>query len=517
MSGFEVFGVVAALPGIIDICIRYGELIEGKIMLFKTAMEHSKLQVFILKLCTGGISDMLLFFRSVHTQLDKSFQLVLHDSVTILRNALLKAYEAFPEDSFADKMKTATKLKYAFFDAKRIEQAVTDMEVWQDRFLKRADIYLKFVFQPKYGVKTAEQAEEPDSASSIGTDQSGDLSGNDEKQLVARLQRIQKGRRKVTGPLLMKDVPSLSCTQIPNSSLWMATASKDASPTLMEYRSYKAADTSYTKALASTVRNVAGKLREADDSAMHILQCQGFSEDPISSRFALHFSIPMGKTHPQSLRTLLADPTNARGKKHSLSDRLQLAQSIATAVLYVHSCGFIHKNIRPENIIIFDDVSAQPDQIYPYAIGQPYLAGYDGIRMEEAQTLMLDVEKWQERIYLPAERLADQEHRVKFSWVHDVYSLGIILLEVALWENFTNPSGAIGKTLKSAEVPGDVLEKNWLKQVPRVMGNKYAEAVSACFGMLKGGNGTALEDEDGIELGTTFISRVLDKLEDIRL
>jgi hypothetical protein len=517
MSGFEVFGVAAALPGIIDICIRYGKLLETKVKLFKTAMQHSKLQGFVLELCTGGINDMLLFFRNVHGQLDKAFQLVLHDSVSILRNALLKAYEAFPEDSFIDKITTTTKLKYAFFDAKRVEEAVTEMEVWQDRFLKRADIYLKFVFEPKYGVKTAMQAEAPNSSGPVSTKQSIDLSNNDEKQLFARLQRIESGRRKVKGPLLIKDTASVSCMQLENSSLWMAAARKDALPSLIEYRSYKAADASYTKALASTVRNVASKLREVDDSTMHIMQCQGFSEDPINSRFALHFSVPTGQTNPRSLRTLLADPANVRGKKHSLSDRLQLAQSIATAVLYVHSCGFVHKNIRPDNIIIFDELSAQPDQTYPYAIGKPYLAGYDGVRMEEAQTFMLGVEKWQERIYMPAERLADQEHRVKFSWVHDVYSLGVILLEIALWENFTNPSGAIGKTLKSADVPGDVLEKNWLKQVPRVLGNKYAEAVSACFAMLKDGDGKAFEDEDGIEMGTTFISRVLDKLEDIRL
>jgi hypothetical protein len=94
-------------------------------------------------------------------------------------------------------------------------------------------------------------------------------------------------------------------------------ADKDSSLALAEYRSYKAANAVYFKALQSTVRNVAAKLREADDSSMHILQCQGFSDDVFEKRFVLHFSFPAKRLNPRSLRNLLADQSNTRGKKHS--------------------------------------------------------------------------------------------------------------------------------------------------------------------------------------------------------
>ena len=50
------------------------------------------------------------------------------------------------------------------------------------------------------------------------------------------------------------------------------------------------------------------------------------------------------------------------------------------------------------------------------------------------------------------------------------------------------------------------------------MGNKYAKAVTACFDMLRtDDSGKEIEDDDGIGMGTTFVSRVLNRLEDIRL
>jgi serine/threonine protein kinase len=202
--------------------------------------------------------------------------------------------------------------------------------------------------------------------------------------------------------------------------------------------------------------------------------------------------------NPRSLRNLLADQSNARGKKHSLSDCLQLAQSVATAVLYVHSCGFVHKNLRPENIIIFDEDLGNSSSTYPYAIGQPYLAGYDGVRQEDAPTLMLEVTSWQKRLYLPAERLKDKEHRAKFSWRHDVYGLGVVLLEIALWENFTSQSGPFYKALVDAEDPGSVLRQNWLKQVPRVMGTNTQRPLRpalTCFGQMIAGRRLKMRTE----------------------
>lgn len=97
-----------------------------------------------------------------------------------------------------------------------------------------------------------------------------------------------------------------------------------------------------------------------------------------------------------------------------------------------------------------------------------------------------------------------------------LYSLGVILLEIAIWDNFANPDSRVGKTLNAAPdmfVP--LMEE--LKNVPRLLGDKYRDATMSCLKMLEDETGEAVRDEDGVLLGTNYICQVLDKLEAIVL
>lgn len=206
---------------------------------------------------------------------------------------------------------------------------------------------------------------------------------------------------------------------------------------------------------------------------------------------------------------------------------MRLAQSLATAVLYIHSCGYVHKNIRPENLIVFEPENAGKMDKFPYAIGEVYLVGYDGLRKEENHSELNDAKMWKHKIYLPSERLCAKSDRVKFTWRHDIYSLGVTLQEIALWENFASDDGRIRKLFSQAANPAKGLEEVLQlrkKQVPSVLGDRYNTAVTACLLMLRTEGETATieeretaRDEDGIALGTTYVSKVLDNLEVINV
>ncbi len=156
----------------------------------------------------------------------------------------------------------------------------------------------------------------------------------------------------------------------------------------------------------------------------------------------------------RSLLNLLKDPINSKfGAAHPLDHRVKVAKNLASAVFYIHSGNFFHKNIRPANIIIFEpqstlslESSEAKCHQYLRVIGAPFLMGYDGVRKVDAASQRLRVEDWKKNIYLSPDR-----HRLKvgdeFKTQHDVYSLGVVLLEIALWTDFANRASRFGQRL----------------------------------------------------------------------
>jgi len=83
-----------------------------------------------------------------------------------------------------------------------------------------------------------------------------------------------------------------------------------------------------------------------------------------------------------------------------LNDRIDPANKPASAVFFIHFGDFVHRNLRPKNIIIFEqatgvDLSKQQHRQFPYAVGEPFLVGYDGIHKVEALSQMMRVEDWE--------------------------------------------------------------------------------------------------------------------------
>jgi serine/threonine protein kinase len=137
-----------------------------------------------------------------------------------------------------------------------------------------------------------------------------------------------------------------------------------------------------------------------------------------------------------------------------LEARLQLAISISIAVAYLHAMSFVHKLIRSSNILITysaplpsgpttASLSSSPDQssVLQSAegpqIGTPYLAGFSYARRGTARSTGSSRADWRNEIYRHPERQAAElgvDPEVYYKPYHDVYSLGVVLLELGLWE-----------------------------------------------------------------------------------
>lgn len=149
---------------------------------------------------------------------------------------------------------------------------------------------------------------------------------------------------------------------------------------------------------------------------------------------------------------------------------------------------------------------------------QHSLSGYDGARNEEAESRSVQTILWRSRLYLSPERQDLTEDKpTKYRMKHDVYSLGVVLLEIALWEDFANERNAYGRLFqKSRDLPKVLMQLT--KRIPILMGNKYRDVVvSSLQEVEQERTSQLLNDGNGIVVGMAYIEQFTSKLEKISL
>jgi hypothetical protein len=117
----------------------------------------------------------------------------------------------------------------------------------------------------------------------------------------------------------------------------------------------------------------------------------------------------------------------------------------------------------------------------------------------------------------------------EFTMRHDIYNLRVVLPEITLWDTSTNTEkkGAgsyLWEKHNGKQVPRTPkgLKTRYLKfassQAHLVFGDKYRNVVVSCLEELKDEEkGGILDDQDGIVVGSAYISQMMTKLKDISL
>lgn len=270
------------------------------------------------------------------------------------------------------------------------------------------------------------------------------------------------------------------------------------------------------------IRNLARVLSKVQPLTFGLLACRGVIQgmDPFEevSIFEFVFDIPAGLTASSSLRSLLL----TGDQQYPLDERIGLAKQLAKSVSYVHTAQFVHKNIRPETILLF-----QKDDS---TLGIPFLVGFENFRPADGATYLLGDSLWHRDIYRHPLRQGlrpDNEYKMQ----HDIYSLGVCLLEIGLWISFViwnaeadsplpNPELHIADRLQMKDQRKKAFEiKNMLVEMakdrlPSQLGKRYTAIVVSCLTCLDRDNeGFGDEDffldEDGIEVGVRYIEKVV--------
>lgn len=272
------------------------------------------------------------------------------------------------------------------------------------------------------------------------------------------------------------------------------------------------------------VHALARKLSTLDTETFGLLHCLGAIHNDQSFSFA--FTFPKDYDDPTDLRRLLldADPS------YPLNARINLAQMLARSIAFMHTCRLVHKNVRPENIICFSTQDGYHDR--------PYLIGLERFRRIHASSMRSSDNLWQRDIYRHPSRQGTRPER-DYIMQHDIYSLGVCLLEIGLWRSFLNWE-ADSETMSANEEfisQSDLAIKDPRKKafgikkhftqaarerLPGMVGQKYTDVVVACLTCLDPGNeefgdDSGLDDDDGTLVGVRYVEKVRQTSEHLSL
>jgi serine/threonine protein kinase len=107
-----------------------------------------------------------------------------------------------------------------------------------------------------------------------------------------------------------------------------------------------------------------------------------------------------------------------------LGERFRLAQKLSELVYHIHSCGWLHKGLRADNIIFF----SAPHM----SIENPYIVGWEYSRkeakVEHTESMLSGTSE--ANLYAHPSQLRGEPYCRKF----DHYQLGCLLIEIGYWK-----------------------------------------------------------------------------------
>ncbi|OTA61544.1 hypothetical protein K449DRAFT_395607 [Hypoxylon sp. EC38] len=196
-----------------------------------------------------------------------------------------------------------------------------------------------------------------------------------------------------------------------------------------------------------------------------------------------------------------------------LNQRVRLAKRLAEAVFFLHTAGFVHKNITTSSIISLQRSNAPHYARFPLSIGDPYLVGFDIVRSESGASVLEktyksnlhqnpSIAKRNMQVFQHPDRLYEEEIRMKrYIKNYDVYSLGVVLLQIGLWEPINTVTVRLDDDC--AGWPERLL--NISLELGLIAGIRYQRIVAWCLGLAS----------SRIIRNAEFVEEVLDPLDDL--
>jgi hypothetical protein len=547
-----------AIVGLVDLCYEYGKALVKTCQAFRAAESELGQGLIRVEQCWLRIEMQLVVLHSLAPELDERYLQAQQNTLQVLSAKLLAAnsklgsmFQTKSSDSGLSTVE-AKRWKYAFMKDS-VDEAIADMETWQRIFDPTWFLMLK-IASPVVQRRLEGPQQQP-----VLRRQLTHLPAA--KNLQRALTYSDNTSEPVTYLGLDGLVPG-SVHPVPLSPVSMARRLRDNRIVFIDPVSFIARPSE--NAVRKDARNFARKLRHADPIEFGLLECKGILKDQsgttsgVDNGLSFIFNLPPSYSEIMSVRQRIL-----RGPEHdSISDRFMLAQQLVRAVHYVHIYGYVHKNIRPEAILILGkDRTVSPahgDDDDGDATELAVLVGFDVLRDVDGATSKVGDDDWEKNLYRHPSRQG-RSPEAYHTMRHDIYSVGVCLLEIGLWEAFVSYDGHVNSELPAQgdlqsgtsasdrvasvlrlgsalaidneDISGPDLLKNPLQlkdsflalargKLRRKMGTRYSKVVETCLTCLDVGNADfgddkEFQDEDGVAVEVRYIQKVLSKLVEI--
>ncbi|KAL1840031.1 hypothetical protein VTJ49DRAFT_902 [Mycothermus thermophilus] len=299
------------------------------------------------------------------------------------------------------------------------------------------------------------------------------------------------------------------------------TSMEDGIPVWIEWKALGDAPAGSARDREAVLRTtaLAEMLAQPKPAALRAPECVGFFDDRAVSgadRLAWIFRMPAGSdanTRIATLHTILGNPKF----RPPLSRRVAMASALCDTILHLHAINWLHKGVFGENVVFHLNNSRNSKSAsgLPYDPEKPVLSGFEYSRPDGTETTARDTDiVWDLYRWPGIQRQPPTERNSKKTY--DLYSLGLVLLEIAHWEKLDRlmglgrPDGGInarsGNSLAGVgdEVPDVPLEqsrklRDWLlgiqpgapfdaqglpnplEDLRNRVGERYWQAVSRCL------------------------------------
>ncbi|UKZ69954.1 uncharacterized protein TrAtP1_010957 [Trichoderma atroviride] len=283
-------------------------------------------------------------------------------------------------------------------------------------------------------------------------------------------------------------------------------------PMLVEYRPYQTGSPVAVEMSSRTrylVNNLANLLHQPKEMGFRTPYCEGWVSQMQHNRVAFMFVIPDAvEPTPVSLLSLLS----SESPPPTLGQKFWLAARLSRCISQLQLVKWVHESFRSENVLFFLKSGCGEKNaisISQVDLAEPWVLGFEFSRPETYFTAGLGDTCLARDIYRHPDR--QQNPTQPFTKLHDIYAMGVVLLEIGLWQ----PALALKKSgfaRVQTKTITEILIRHAEKRLGAKMGEKYQAVVLAC---LRGNFQCSDDTKEDLKLQEAFRSQVVDVLEKI--